>query len=68
MSLRIYPVSGKELCHDGYEVKINGKVVALDAARVSAIPYNRRWPGHQRTEDPHLLQTNEFCENIQIEY
>ena len=51
MSVQIYPVSGKELRHDGYEVKVNGKPVALDAARVSAIPFNRRWPGHQRTMD-----------------
>ena len=51
MSVRIYPVSGKELYHDGYEVKVNGTAVKLDAARVSAIPFNRRWPGHQRTLD-----------------
>ena len=51
MPVKIYPVTGKELFHDGYEVKVNGKPVAPDAARVSAIPYNRRWPGHQRTED-----------------
>ena len=68
MPVKMYPVTGKELFHDGYEVKVNGKPVALDAARVSAIPFNRRWPGHQRTEDPRLLQTNEFCENVQIEY
>ena len=51
MSVRIYPVSGKELHHDGYDVKVNGTAVKLDAARVSAIPFNRRWPGHQRTLD-----------------
>ena len=51
MSVQIYPVFGKELRHDGYDVKVNGKLVALDAARVSAIPFNRRWPGHQRTMD-----------------
>lgn len=51
MSVRIYPVSGKELHHDGYEVKVNGVSATLDAARVSAIPFNRRWPGHQRTID-----------------
>ena len=50
MPVKMYPVTGKELFHDGYEVKVNGKPVALDAARVSAIPFNRRWPGHQRTE------------------
>ena len=27
MPVRIYPVTGKELRHDGYEVKVNGKPV-----------------------------------------
>ena len=31
-----------------YKVKINGKEVDLNFARVSAYPFNRRWPGHQR--------------------
>lgn len=42
MAVLFYPVSGQELRHDGYEVKVNGKAVSLDAARVSAIPFNRR--------------------------
>ena len=54
MSIRLYPVQpvqpGEDSC-DGYTVKINGQPVPLDAARVSAFPYNRRWPGHQRTLD-----------------
>ena len=31
-----------------YQVKINGAFVPLETARVSAIPFNRRWPGKQR--------------------
>lgn len=31
-----------------YEVKINGVAASLDTARVSSVPFNRRWPGHQR--------------------
>lgn len=51
MSFRIYPVTPHDVAHDGYAVKINGQPVSLDAARVSACPYNRRWPGHQRSLD-----------------
>ena len=51
MSLKIYPVTQtQEPCRD-YTVKINGNPVALDTARVSAVPFNRRWPGHQRAID-----------------
>lgn len=35
----------------GYSVKINGREMALETARVSAVPFNRRWPGHQRSAD-----------------
>ena len=31
-----------------YCVKVNGRQVLLNSARVSAFPFNRRWPGHQR--------------------
>ena len=48
MSYRVYPVVQTELiCHD-YSVKINGVPAQLNSARVSAIPFNRRWPGYQR--------------------
>ncbi len=48
MAVNIYPVTkcGDE-CHD-YTVKVNGKQIELHSARVSAVPFNRRWPGHQR--------------------
>ena len=48
MPVNFYPVEKTEnICTD-YEVKINGKTVELNVARVSAMPFNRRWPGHQR--------------------
>lgn len=56
MSWKNYPVTKTELNHDGYEVKVNGENVSLDAARVSSYPFNRRWPGHQRSIDQtHLV-------------
>ena len=51
MSYRLYPVIKTELVCDDYAVRINGKDVTLDTARVSAVPFNRRWPGHQRQID-----------------
>lgn len=51
MSYKVYPVTETELSHEGYEVKINGQTVKTNTARVSAMPFNRRWPGHQRSVD-----------------
>lgn len=48
MSFKVYPVTKTELFCDDYIVKINGKQANLNTARVSAVPFNRRWPGHQR--------------------
>ena len=48
MAIKIYPVNKSENKCEDYQVKINGKQVELDTARVSAVPFNRRWPGHQR--------------------
>lgn len=51
MSYRIYPVvHTPPLCND-YRVFVNGEEVELNTARVSAVPFNRRWPGHQRQTD-----------------
>ena len=49
MSIRFYPVA--KPAEGGYSVKVNGRIVPTDTARVSAMPYNRRWPGHQRSLD-----------------
>lgn len=51
MSYKIYDITQTSLSYDGYEVKVNGERVALNTARVSAYPFNRRWPGHQRSEE-----------------
>ena len=62
MSIKIYPVADTELSHDGYQVKLNGQFVKLDTARVSAVPLNRRWPGHQRsTEQTELCNFLSFA-------
>ncbi len=51
MSIRLYPVQPSPMPRVGYHVRVNGMEAPTDAARVSAMPYNRRWPGHQRTLD-----------------
>lgn len=48
MAFKVYPVIKTENACEDYRVKINGKEVELNTARVSAFPFNRRWPGHQR--------------------
>ena len=60
MSYRLYDITPKGDEYTSYSVKINGREVKLDHARVSAVPFNRRWPGHQRqieqTEQVNFLQ------------
>jgi len=51
MSMNIYPITQTKSCCQNYKVKINGQSVPLDTARVSAVPFNRRWPGHQREKE-----------------
>lgn len=51
MGAVIYPVQSVVEGSTGYRVKVNGQEAALNMARVSACPYNRRWPGHQRSMD-----------------
>ena len=49
--IKIYPVQQVgEICDD-YSVIINGEETELNTARVSSVPFNRRWPGHQRQTD-----------------
>ena len=48
MAVNIYPLNENETLFNDYEVKVNGCPVELNSTRVSAVPFNRRWPGHQR--------------------
>ena len=49
--MRIYPTVHTGYEHDGYRVWVDGVEAPLNTARVSAMPCNRRWPGHQRPLD-----------------
>ena len=48
MSAFVYPVPAGEPVFEDYTVSVNGTPAALYTARVSAIPFNRSWPGYQR--------------------
>lgn len=57
MGYKVYPVIPTEPHCDDYRVFINGSEVKLNTARVSALPFNRRWPGHQRQlEQTEMIQ------------
>ncbi len=54
------PTDVAELCEEShsfceasalYRVKVNGQECGVHRARVSAVPFNRTWPGHQRPLD-----------------
>lgn len=51
MSHTVYPVVRTEPACNDYCVRINGRDIETNTARVSAVPFNRRWPGHQRSLD-----------------
>ena len=51
MAVKVYPVTKCEEVSNDYEVYVNGVKVELNTARVSAYPFNRRWPGHQRQKE-----------------
>ncbi len=64
MSVNIYPVQPSQCECSNYSVKVNGEEIALNSARVSTVPFNRRWPGHQRQiEQTELINFASFeCE------
>ena len=68
MSYRIYPIQKVDYAVSSYEVRINGDFVSVDTARVSAVPMNRRWPGHQRQiEQSELINFISFaCEGENV--
>lgn len=52
MSYKLYPIPPQgEALSNLYELSVNGYSVPLHEAFVSAFPFNRRWPGHQRSFD-----------------
>ena len=52
----IYPVLPDEPLYDGYSVLLDGENLPVLVTRCSAMPFNRRWPGHQRQ-----IEQSELC-------
>lgn len=48
---RVYPFAAEEPVSSDFKMLVDGVEAPLHIARVSAFPINRRWPGHQRTQD-----------------
>lgn len=55
MSVHIYPVPAGEVISHDLAVSADGINVPVHEMYVSAYPFNRRWPGHQRSEDQREL-------------
>ena len=49
--LIIHNAPSGEAKYCGYDVRINGVTALPSLCRVSAVPYNTEWPGHQRPLD-----------------
>ena len=47
----VYPVPEGERIYGGYAVTVDGAKAPVSEVRCSAVPFNRRWPGHQRQID-----------------
>lgn len=60
--MNIYPVQACGMSCRDYTVYLNGVKAEPDTARVSAVPFNRRWPGHQRQ-----IEQTELCNFIGFE-
>ncbi len=48
MSYRIHCLPAGEPQDTSYEIDIEGVEAKAHTARVSSMPFNRNWPGHQR--------------------
>lgn len=57
MAYCVYPFADGEPIGETFSVKLDGEMIPLHLARVSAYPFNRRWPGHQRQWE----QSEEIC-------
>lgn len=69
MATHTYGVPLGEAVSGEFSLTANGLHVPVHGARVSAMPFNRRWPGHQRSADqsePAYFASLETDEPVQI--
>ena len=60
---QIYSVPEGERIYPGYTVKVDGAVAPVSEVRCSAMPFNRRWPGHQRQ-----IEQTELCGMVRFAF
>ena len=56
LAAQVYSVPEGERIYPGYTVTVNGAEAPVSEVRCSAMPFNRRWPGHQRQ-----IEQTELC-------
>ena len=59
----VYAMPNEERTYSGYLVEADGKQVPVSEVRCSAIPFNRRWPGHQRQ-----IEQTELCGMVRFAF
>ena len=60
---QIYPAPERERIYPGYTVEVDGKKAPVSEVRCSAMPFNRRWPGHQRQ-----VEQTELCGMVRFAF
>ena len=59
----VYSVPAGERLYTGYAVEVDGAKAPVSEVRCSAIPFNRRWPGHQRE-----IEQSELCGMVRFAF
>ena len=60
---QVYSVPEGERRYPGYTVEVDGEKAPVSEVRCSAMPFNRRWPGHQRQ-----IEQTELCGMVRFSF
>ncbi len=60
---QVYSVPEGERIYSGYAVTVDGSAAPVSEVRCSAMPFNRRWPGHQRQ-----IEQTELCGMVRFAF
>lgn len=60
---QVYTVPNGERIYNAYVVEVDGAMAPVSEVRCSAIPFNRRWPGHQRQ-----IEQTELCGMVRFAF
>ena len=63
LAAQVYPVPDGERTYPGYAVEVDGEKAPVSEVRCSAMPFNRRWPGHQRQ-----IEQTELCGMVRFAF